>query len=1108
MLLIPVSVVEADSVVTFADPNLELAVRLNLLKFSGDIYESDLVGLTVLIADFFGITSLAGLEHCTSLTTLSLSFNQISDLTPLAGLTDLMWLNLGSNQISHVAPLTSLTGLTSLNLSSNQIGDNIIPVAELTGLTSLNLSNNQISYVAPLTSLTSLTSLNLSSNQIGYIAPLAELTGLTSLNLDDNQVSDIAPLAGLTELTTLSLSVNQVSNVTPLASMTSLTSLNLSNNQISDITPLANLTGLMTLRLSKNQIGDKITPLAGLTLLTLLELVDNQISDITPLVGLTLLAYLSLSENQISDIIPLASPTLLTYLSLSENEISDIAPLAGLPSLRWLYLDNNQISDIEPLVDNPGMESGDQVYLRVNPLSCTSQGVYIPQLQARGVTVVYDPTNQTPIQPGNISPANGAVGVILTPTLQSSAFSDLDTCDTHAASQWQVTITSGNYSSPVFDSGTNAPNLTSITVPSLSYSKTYYWHVRYQDSHGAWSFWSKETSFTTVTSSPLVTTNDASSPTTTSARLNGDLTWLGTAGSVTVSFEWKISGGSYTPIAAGVKDSIGTFSVDLDGLIPGTTYYFKAKADGDGDPVYGLEKSFTTLTGPPAVTTDDATEIGSTSATLNSNLTSLGTAGSVAVSFEWKISGGSYTPIAAGVKDSIGTFFVYLTDLTPGTTCYYQAKAVGHGTTYGEEKSFSTLPPSPSVSTVDPSSITTNSARLNGDLTRLGTASSVRVSFRWGTSPGSHPNETTGQDVIGTGTFYFDLPSLSPGTIYYYRAKAVGDGTRYGDEKSFTTATTPPAVTTNDASNLAATSATLNGHLDDLGTADGVNVSFEWGTSSGSYPNETAATAKTASGTFYLDLSGLSGGTTYYYRAKAVGHGTSYGEEKSFSTLPPSPSVSTVDPSSITTNSARLNGDLTRLGTASSVRVSFRWGTSPGLYSNETTGQDVIGTGAFHFDLPSLSPGTTYYYRAKAVGDGTSHGDEKSFTTGRKPVVEDANPKGGKRGQRLTVTIAGANFYGATRVSFGSGITVGDFDVNSSSEIVAEITIGGGTEVGARDVSVTTGWGTGTETDGFSVGEGGGRPFWIWVTVGTSGVLAVSGLAYFVTRRRRTNQNR
>ena len=104
-----------------------------------------------------------------------------------------------------------------------------------------------------------------------------------------------------------------------------------------------------------------------------------------------------------------------------------------------------------------------------------------------------------PDLPTNISPSNGETNVSLTPTLTSSAFSDPDVGDTHAASQWQITTTSGDYSSPVFDSGTDNNNLTSIIVPSgnLDYNTTYYWHVRHQDNQGAWSDYSIETSFTT-----------------------------------------------------------------------------------------------------------------------------------------------------------------------------------------------------------------------------------------------------------------------------------------------------------------------------------------------------------------------------------------------------------------------------------------------------------------------------------------------------------------------------------------------------------------------------------------------------------------------------------
>ncbi|MBI2836667.1 MAG: PD40 domain-containing protein [Chloroflexi bacterium] len=93
------------------------------------------------------------------------------------------------------------------------------------------------------------------------------------------------------------------------------------------------------------------------------------------------------------------------------------------------------------------------------------------------------------------------------------------------------------------------------------------------------------------------------------------------------------------------------------------------------------------------------------------------------------------------------------------------------------------------------------------------------------------------------------------------------------------------------------------------------------------------------------------------------------------------PTVTTNDADSITTISARLSGNLTSLGTASSVNVSFQWGTSSGSNANETSFGAMTAAGPFNFNLTGLNPGTTYYYRATAAGDDISHGAEKSFTT-------------------------------------------------------------------------------------------------------------------------------
>ncbi|MFC1999896.1 PKD domain-containing protein [Chloroflexota bacterium] len=111
--------------------------------------------------------------------------------------------------------------------------------------------------------------------------------------------------------------------------------------------------------------------------------------------------------------------------------------------------------------------------------------------------IILPPPN-TPI---NISPVEGIFETSLTPTLQSSAFSYLNE-ETHMASNWQITVVSGEYSVPVYDSGTDIVNLTETMVPSetLINGTTYYWRVRYQASNGTWSDWSSETSFVVMLS--------------------------------------------------------------------------------------------------------------------------------------------------------------------------------------------------------------------------------------------------------------------------------------------------------------------------------------------------------------------------------------------------------------------------------------------------------------------------------------------------------------------------------------------------------------------------------------------------------------------------------
>lgn len=105
------------------------------------------------------------------------------------------------------------------------------------------------------------------------------------------------------------------------------------------------------------------------------------------------------------------------------------------------------------------------------------------------------------------------------------------------------------------------------------------------------------------------------------------------------------------------------------------------------------------------------------------------------------------------------------------------------------------------------------------------------------------------------------------------------------------------------------------------------------------------------------------------------------------------PTVVTNDASGVGTTSATLNGNLTSLGSASSVQVYFKWGTTTS-YGNTTTQQTKTATGTFSAAISGLTPGQTYHFCACADGVGTACGADKTFTTSQQPPP----------GQELTIT--------------------------------------------------------------------------------------------------------
>ncbi|PYI46932.1 MAG: hypothetical protein DMF11_07460, partial [Verrucomicrobia bacterium] len=111
-------------------------------------------------------------------------------------------------------------------------------------------------------------------------------------------------------------------------------------------------------------------------------------------------------------------------------------------------------------------------------------------------------------------------------------------------------------------------------------------------------------------------------------------------------------------------------------------------------------------------------------------------------------------------------------------------------------------------------------------------------------------------------------------------------GTTHGSDTTFTTLslTGPAIVTTNPATNVLNSSATLNGTVDPHGLS--TSVQFQYGTTT-SYGSTTASQTKT--GNTYQNVSanitGLNASTTYHFRIVATNSaGTTHGGDRTFTT--------------------------------------------------------------------------------------------------------------------------------------------------------------------------------------------------------------------------------
>ncbi|MFZ4799900.1 MAG: hypothetical protein ACOYMA_20585, partial [Bacteroidia bacterium] len=270
----------------------------------------------------------------------------------------------------------------------------------------------------------------------------------------------------------------------------------------------------------------------------------------------------------------------------------------------------------------------------------------------------------------------------------------------------------------------------------------------------------------------------------------------------------------------------------------------------------------------------------------------------------------------------------------------------------------------PIVTTTVASSITNTDAMSGGNVTNDGGGTVTQRGVCWGLT--QNPVITAdaySMDGTNAGAFVSIITGLTSSTSYHYRAYAKNSvGTAYGNDMTFTTTNGLPLVTTTVASSITNISATSGGNVtNDVAGGSVIARGICWGTNSNPIITGNHTTDGSGTGIFISNISGLTSGTSYHYRAYATNAvGTSYGNDMTFTTTSGLPAVTTTSASSITNITATSGGNITSDGGISITARGICWGLNANPINTDNHTTDGTGTGSFVSNLTGLSSSTVY----------------------------------------------------------------------------------------------------------------------------------------------------
>ncbi|NLA49734.1 MAG: hypothetical protein GX876_09765 [Bacteroidales bacterium] len=194
-----------------------------------------------------------------------------------------------------------------------------------------------------------------------------------------------------------------------------------------------------------------------------------------------------------------------------------------------------------------------------------------------------------------------------------------------------------------------------------------------------------------------------------------------------------------------------------------------------------------------------------------------------------------------------------------------------------------------------------------------------------------------------------------------------------------------PSVTTDTPAEITRTSVIVGGRVTDDRGLPLLDKGICWDTKKNPDLSTHFIPADEGNENFFIKITGLKPNTLYFVRAYATNElGTAYANEISFTTLTVTTgTVITLQPSSISLNTALARGKIIDDGDAAIIQKGVCWSTSSGPdIEHDPFTDNGTGTEDFTSNITGLSPGTKYYVRAYTINsEGISYGNEFFFNT-------------------------------------------------------------------------------------------------------------------------------